>query len=56
MGTKKPSLRFFEKGAWKKMCLTKAYDGPTSDNNPAIHARMSENIQLLVQLMCFLRS
>ena len=24
---KKPSLRF-ENGAWKKMCLTKAYDGP----------------------------
>jgi len=29
---------------------------PTSDNNPPIHARMSENIQLLVRLMCFLRS
>ena len=52
---KKPSLRF-RKGGVEEDVFNQCLGQPTSDNNLKVHAHMSVNIQLLVRLMCFLRS
>ena len=47
---KKPSLRF-GKGGVEETVLKQGLAKPVSDNNLTVHALMSANIQLLVQLI-----